>query len=204
MKILCWSILALAPISLHAQDRELSEPSTRETIFKQRPHTVRVDLGFSVLGCQGSYLKEVEWNQVHPSGHHPERSSYWPAFYAELEVRPWERIGILAHADWWRNGRSIEGSNRLWRYDSEAQTYMIGGRWYYDFHTPKMQWYSGLMGGWSHNTSGGAPGVPVVDQSFFAHQITFIGFRKKTARGISMELGQGYKGFLSMAWSLAF
>jgi hypothetical protein len=38
----------------------------------------------------------------------------------------------------------------------------------------------------------------------FAHQITFIGFRPNRTGATAIELGQGYKGFLSFALSFQF
>jgi len=165
---------------------------------------VRIDAGIGLGGCQGSYFREVDWTQVINSAHKPERASYWPALYAELEIRPAARLGFVAHYDVWGNGRSIEAGNRGYNYYSHAQTFLAGGRWYYDWNTPRIEWYSGLMAGWSHNWSTGAAGVPKVDTSDFAHQLTFIGFRKKGPLGVSIELGQGYKGFLVLGVSAAF
>jgi hypothetical protein len=78
---------------------------------------------------------------------------------------------------------------------------MLGGRVYLN---KSGTLYSGLMGGWSHNWSTGTPGIAKVNSADFAHQITLIGFRSPGVVGVTLELGQGYKGFLSTGLSIAF
>jgi hypothetical protein len=203
MRSLILSLILVAGSPLFGQEVTRYDFSQKAP---RRPYRVRLDVGIGAGGCQGSFIPEVDWSlATNGRPHKPERRSFWPSFYIELEVRPCERLGLTAYRSAWFNERHIEDGNHYYGYSSQANTTLIGGRWYWDWNTPRMEWYSGAMGGWSHNWKSGTPALNLPpDANYFAHQLTFIGFRSKHTLSWSVELGQGYKGFLSFGASLAF
>lgn len=165
----------------------------------------RFDIGFGFGGVQYSYITGLDWSQLPTGpGTKPERRGILPALYLEGEYKTSEQLGLVGHVSTWTNYRLQETSSADHYANGHAKTLMAGVRKYWSSPERRTLWYSGAMGGACHATITGDTGDAPRVRVDFAHQLTFIGFRPGRGVGSSIEIGQGYKGVVSLSLCAAF
>lgn len=217
MRTLVLSATAIGVLALHAQ--EVPKESAMDMgAFGNRPSTSdpgrwRLDLGIGFNAAQKDAANApLTWSDVFGGRPHRTPQEFmWPVIFLEAEYRTAGKLSLGIHYDSWKHERWVKGDLTYGNFWNTVTTYMASARWTWTSIGSKPEFYSGAMIGVANqhldsrvSHDGNSDAFPHGDRSLTAYQFTAIGMRTGRLLGFSLELGYGFKGFVSTGLSFRF